>query len=32
MKAGFDHQIYGIAVFYVVFFEKLCVYESLSFE
>lgn len=32
MKAGFDHQIYGVAILYVILFEKLCVYESLSLE
>lgn len=32
IKAGFDHQIYGVTVFYVVFLEKLRVCESLSLE
>lgn len=32
MKAGFDHQIYGVAVLYVILFEKLSVYESLALE
>lgn len=32
MEAGFDHQIYGVGVFYVVLFEELCVHESLSLE
>lgn len=32
VKAGFDHQIYGVAVFYVVLLEELCVCESLSLE